>query len=157
MKIGMYCRETLFEHIPEYFLNSKVKLSIKYKNKSIGVRKVVSCISEITLNMIAFSDLRMTVRAGLLVPKPFRPGTPRPKSIFLLGLLGPGLLGPVIKLLYLWHIMKHKCLSSVCFFNIGLNTICTINVKKKESIFPYKRMIFCFYLGHLGPGHFGHF
>ena len=30
---------------------------------------------------------------GLLGPKPVRPGTPRPKTIFLLGLLGPGLLG----------------------------------------------------------------
>ena len=37
---------------------------------------------------------------GLLGPKSFRPGTPRPKSIFLLGLLGPGLLGPVIKILF---------------------------------------------------------
>ena len=43
MKIGMYCRETLFEHIPECFLNLKVKLSRKYKNKSVGVRKVVRC------------------------------------------------------------------------------------------------------------------
>ena len=34
---------------------------------------------------------------GLLGPKPFRPGTPRPKSIFLLGPLGQGLLGPVTK------------------------------------------------------------
>ena len=41
MKIGMYCRETLFKHIPEYFSNLKVKLSRKYKNKSVGVIKVV--------------------------------------------------------------------------------------------------------------------
>ena len=41
MKIGMYCRETLFQHIPAYVLNLKVKLSRKYKNKSVGVRKVV--------------------------------------------------------------------------------------------------------------------
>ena len=37
---------------------------------------------------------------GFPGPKPFRSGTPRPKSIFLLGVLGQGLLDPVIKMPY---------------------------------------------------------
>ena len=49
-------------------------------------------------NLIVQSNLKQSMWVpGLLGPKPFRPRTPRPKSIFLLGLLGPGLLGPVIK------------------------------------------------------------
>ena len=43
---------------------------------------------------------------GLLGPKPFRSGTPRPKSINFSGTPRPGVLGPVIKLLYLWNIME---------------------------------------------------
>ena len=42
--------------------------------------------------------------------------TPRPKSIFLLALFSPGLLGPDIKILYLWHAMENKCISSVFLF-----------------------------------------
>ena len=38
---------------------------------------------------------------------PFRPRTSQPKSIFLLGHFGPGLLGPFIKILYLRDMMEN--------------------------------------------------
>ena len=84
-------------------------------------------------------------------------GTLRPKTIsardssaqidFLLGLLGPGLLGPVIKILFLWHTMENKCISSVFYFNIRFSTIGKRNVKR-ESMFSYKQMYFLFHVGH---------
>ena len=37
---------------------------------------------------------------------PMGSGTPRPKSINFTGTPRPGILGPVIKLLYLWNIME---------------------------------------------------
>ena len=68
-------------------------------------------IAAYELFVLFFSSVLNSWVPGLLGPKPFRPGTPRPKSIFLLGLLGP-----VIKILYLWHTMENKCISSVFLF-----------------------------------------
>ena len=42
----------------------------------------------------------------------------------------------------------------VFLFQIGFSTIGRRNVKK-GSIVPYKQMNFLFYVGYLGPGHFG--
>ena len=81
---------------------------------------------------------------GLLGPKSFQPGTPRPKSIFLLGLFGPGLLGPDIKILYLWHTMENKCISGVFYFNIRFSTIGKRNVKKGKHIFIQTNVFFYF-------------
>ena len=79
---------------------------------------------------------------GLLGPKPFRPGTPRPKSIFILGLLGP-----VIKNTLFVAYNGNKCIFSVFYFNIRFSTIGKRNVKK-ESMFSYKQMYFLFHVGH---------
>ena len=88
------------------------------------------------------STLKMAV-PGLLGPKPFRPGTPRPKSIFLLGLLGPGLLGPGIKC----FICGIQWITNVYllgfYFNIRFSTIGKRKVKK-ESILSFKQMYFYF-------------
>ena len=81
---------------------------------------------------------------GHFGPKPFRTGTPWPKSIYLLGLLGPGLLGSFIKL-FICGIQWKTNVYLVYFLTSvqDLSTIGTISVKK-ESFFPYKQIIFYF-------------
>ena len=76
-------------------------------------------------------------------------GTPRPKTIsardssaqidIFTGTPRPGTPRPSIKILYLWHIMENKCISSVFYFNIRFSTIGK-RIVKKESIFSYKQM-----------------
>ena len=97
-----------------------------------GPTKVVSDTKtgqSVAQNRYIYAERRLTLMSGemsrLKTNWPNHPardvqcrdgsGTPRPKSIFLLGLLGPGLLGPVIKMLYLWHIMENKCIYSGFF------------------------------------------
>ena len=93
-------------------------LSLNYTNESGCSMKKYQRNNIYPISYMQWLGRSVSLVPGLLGPKPFRPGTPWPKSIFLLGLLGLGLLGPVIKILYLWHTMENKCISSVCFISI---------------------------------------
>ena len=59
MKIDMFCRETLFQHIPAYFLNLKVysyqentKTKVKALEKSLGVANKIA--PNVTLGLFWF-------------------------------------------------------------------------------------------------------
>ena len=74
--------------------------------------------------------------------------TPRAKTISArdsaakIDFLLLGLLGPVIKKLYLWHIMKKNISIVLFYFNIRFSTIGKRNVKKGKPISIRTNVIF---------------